>query len=280
MKPLIFSLLIVLLLLPRLGLAQGLVEELNAFRQRPLEFASLTGKRLEELKKIWPESLWRGILNGVKEVQEDEVLTEVAAQRAEKILSVGLPLPENFSKELSQILEERAFPALMAHESYAVLAFENPLSEEEAQGILLTALIAGALQKRDGDALLLFPCWNRVGAAFRFGEIAIEGENYHAAVIVFILAAIEDETPFLLGQIYGVMEEKVMPLEEATIKLENLWNKKVLLTTNTWPDGSYCLEGYPAGNYLLEGFAEGWKPKKELNYLPNKPHRKDFYLFR
>jgi|GEM_PF-6583911 len=253
------------------------VEELNLFREAPLTFAAYSDKSLEELKKLWPESLWRGVVNGAPPLERDEVLCQIAAERAGEILSHGLPLPEGFAASLEEAFKNHEYRALLFNESYAILAFENPLPEEEARHILLETLFAGALDYQDGDPLILYPCWKRVGVAFKTGELIIEGKNYYAAVLVLVFATVEEETePVLLGRVYGVGEEGPQPLAEAKVTLKHSLYR-LLLSTETWPDGSYCLIGYPAGFYYAQVSYEQ-ESLEEFVFLPPKAHHRDFYL--
>lgn len=267
------------LVLAGLGWA-GVVEEVNAFRAAPLERLDLL-EAPEEAAARWPAALWAGLAEGAPPLEEDPVLEEVAAERAASLLEAGLPLPEDFESGLREALRARGWPALMAREVYALLAFETPPAEEEVEGLLLERLFQAALENRPGAAALLFPCWGRAGAALRFGDLDIEGRTYHAAVLVVVLGAPWEEAPGegrLLGYLYRGEEEGFAPLAGGRLRLETLGGRTVA-EAYAWADGTYCLEGFAPGWYLLR--LEGSKAIPQTLYFqaPDFTLRQDFYLF-
>jgi len=284
MKLKTFLQILVLIIFLGLGVCQAEEDIFNVFRYQPLNFSSLTGvDNPEDLKPFWPEPLWRRLVNGLKEIKPLDLLNEIAAQRAEEIFLEGLPLSESFEGGLQTLLQERGFSFLLAGESFAVLAFENPLPQKEAYSLLIKNLMAAALKNDPRATALLFPCWEAMGKALKYGDLVIDGEIYHAAVLVlvFTIPQREGTPPALVGKVFGISEESaedVKPLAGVHLKLQRR-NGAGVLETATFSDGTYCFEGYQAANFLLETEKEGFERKKLILYLPPFPHHLDLYLF-
>ena len=279
MKRVISILLIVLwFAAPAFGEGEFL-ESVNAFRTRPLDFVHLTGKSPEELRSLWSEELFRVLLNGAPPLVEVETLDEVARLRAEEILRLGLPLPEDFEEGLEKLLEDRGADLLLYREFYILIAFENPLPEDRLRNILLEELFRGALERRNDVADLLFPCWDVIGAAFTVGDIFIEGEPFHAGVLVLITGALEKDTPRLLGKVYGVSEGEEIPLDGVRMVFTKALQPHIRIVTRSWSDGSFCLTGYPEGIYSVILEHGDFPEKMEWSFLPARTYRRNYYLF-
>ncbi len=258
--------------------ASEILEELNLFRTAPLEFISLTEKDPEEIKALWPEKLFEDLKKGVPPLVEDEALSAVAQKRAEEILAHGLPLPDDFERDLFEELKAEGLKPLFYRESYVIMAFENPLPEDEIFNILLDSLFKNALEYTTNDATLLFPCWRKVGYALATGEIEIEGIPYHGAALVLVFSIdAKEEGSRLFGMIYKVDDEAPVPLSAALVRINPAFGEGKK-ETMSFPDGSYCIMDYEADFYELSVSKEGLI-RKEVGYLPPKPHRKDFFLF-
>ena len=276
----IFGSLIILFFIFLAGRAQALevVAELNHFRAAPLEFISLTGKDLKEIKALWPEKLFEGLKKGSPPLVEDEALSRVAQRRAEDIFDTGLPLPEDFEKGLFDELKAEGLKPLFYRESYVIMAFENPLPEDEILRILLDSLFKNALEYDTNDATLLFPCWRKVGYSLATGEIEIDGTPYHGAALVLVFSIdAKEEGARLFGVVYKVDDEAPVPLSAALARI-NLAFGEGKKETMSFPDGSYCIMGYEEGFYDFFVSKEELS-RKEAGYLPPKPHRKDFFLY-
>jgi len=243
---------------------------LAAFRAKPLDFVSLTSLSLEEVLARWSDALRPLLEQGMSTPPENRQLEIVAAVRAERVLRKGWPLPADFDVSLKKELREAGYPALMVGESLGVLAFENPLPEENVKKILLEQLIISALLNEPEGAPLLFPCWDAVGMALGYGEIEIEGKVYHAAVLVVVFAVAEDSSFKVVGRVLKKEKDRLIPIGGALVKAAPLWGWTVG-ETFSFADGSYCIEGLRPGEFIIWAAEEALSSEKHYCFLSLDP---------
>jgi len=249
---------------------------LNVFRKDPLSFSYILGKDPEDLKKYWPENLWQQIKRGLENIKISEKLNIIAKKRVEEILDISLPLEEGIKKDkLKDLFNEIGYDYVLFEESIALLAFENPISEEEALNILFKMLLINALENKDNGVSILFPCWDEMGYFFKYGQVNYDENLYYAAVLEIIFAIPKNSNKKII--VGKITDQHGNPIRSAKIEIRNEYNKQNIIT-ETFGNGLYCIENYKYKIGLFEIRKEEFKTKKLFKFISQYPYRFDFSL--